>query len=81
MLQKLFTSKTRVKLLTLFIMNPGREMYIREIARTTRENINSIRRELTNLEGIGLLKSERRGNLKYYYVVNKNRSDRKETIA
>jgi predicted transcriptional regulator len=46
-------------------MNPGREMYIREIARTTRENINSIRRELTNLEGIGLLKSERRGNLKY----------------
>jgi DNA-binding transcriptional regulator YhcF (GntR family) len=51
-------------------MNPGREMYIREIARTTRENINSIRRELTNLEGIGLLKSERRGNLKYY-VVNK----------
>jgi predicted transcriptional regulator len=69
MLQKLFTSKTRVKLLTLFIMNPGREMYIREIARTTRENINSIRRELTNLEGIGLLKSERRGNLKYYVKV------------
>jgi len=51
-------------------MNPGREMYVREIARTTKENINSIRRELTNLEGIGLLKSERRGNLKYY-VVNK----------
>ena len=71
MLQKLFTSKTRVKLLTLFIMNPGREMYIREIARTTRENINSIRRELTNLEGIGLLKSERRGNLKYYAVNKK----------
>ena len=70
MLPKLFTSKTRVKLLTLFIMNPGREMYVREIARTTKENINSIRRELTNLEGIGLLKSERRGNLKYY-VVNK----------
>ena len=49
MLQKLFTSKTRVKLLTLFIMDPGREMYIREIAITTKENINSIRRELTNL--------------------------------
>ena len=70
MLQKLFTSKTRVKLLTLFIMNPEREMYIREIARSTKENINAIRRELANLEGIGLLKSERRGNSKYY-VVNK----------
>ena len=70
MLQKLFTSKTRVKLLTLFIMNPEREMYIREIARSTKENINAIRRELANLEEIGLLKSERKGNLKYY-VANK----------
>ncbi len=70
MLQKLFTSKTRVKLLTLFMMNPEREMYVREIARNTKENINAIRRELANLEGIGLLKSERRGNSKYY-VVNK----------
>nr|QNO52415.1 hypothetical protein IAKEDICC_00037 [Methanosarcinales archaeon ANME-1 ERB6] len=66
MLQKLFTSKTRVKLLTLFMMNPKREMYVREIARNTEENLNTIRRELANLEGIGLLKSERRGNLKYY---------------
>lgn len=70
MLQNLFTSKTRVKLLTLFMMNPGREMYVREIARNTKENINAIRRELANLESIGLLKSERRGNSKYY-VVNK----------
>ena len=71
MLQKLFTSKTRVKLLTLFIMNPEREMYIREIARSTRENINAIRRELANLEEIGLLKSERKGNLKYYVANEK----------
>ena len=70
MLQKLFTSKTRVKLLTLFIMNPEREMYIREIARSTKGNINAIRRELANLEEIGLLKSEKKGNSKYY-VANK----------
>ncbi len=60
MLQKLFTSRTRVKLLTLFMMNPGREMYVREIARSTEENINAIRRELANLEEMGLLKSKRR---------------------
>ena len=69
MLQKLFTSKTRVKL--LIMMNPGREMYVREIARNTEENINAIRRELANLEGIGLLKSERRGNSRYYAVNKK----------
>jgi len=70
MIQKLFTSRTRVKLLTLFMMNPGRELYVREIARNMGGNINAVRRELANLEGIGLLKSERRGNSKYY-VVNK----------
>lgn len=71
MLQRLLTSKTRVKLLTLFLMNPEREIYIREIARATNENINAIRRELSNLEEIGLLTSKRRGNEKYYSI-NKN---------
>ncbi|MCD6383001.1 MAG: nucleotidyltransferase domain-containing protein [Thermoplasmata archaeon] len=71
MLQRLFTSKTRVKLLTLFLMNPEREMYVREIARKIDENINAVRRELANLEEIGLLKSEYRGNSRYY-MVNKD---------
>jgi predicted nucleotidyltransferase len=46
-------------------------MYIREIVRNTNENINAIRRELSNLEEIGLLTSKRRGNEKYY-TINKN---------
>lgn len=71
MIHRLLTSKTRVKLLTLFLMNPEREMYIREISRITNENINAIRRELCNLEETGLLTSRRRGNTKYY-TVNKN---------
>jgi hypothetical protein len=54
MLQRLITSKTRVKLLTLFFMNPDKEMYIRELVRNTDENINSIRRELSNLEEAGM---------------------------
>lgn len=66
MIERLFTSKTRVKLLTLFIMNPERELYIREIVRLTNENINAIRRELTNLEDIGLLHSTIKGNTKQY---------------
>lgn len=71
MLQKLFTSKTRVKLLTLFLMNPEREMYVREITRNIDENINSVRRELANLEEIGLLTSKRKGNLRYYVTNRK----------
>ncbi len=73
MLEKLFTSKTRVKLLALFLLNPGTEMYVREIARRTNENTNAVRRELKNLEEIGLLSSTRKGNLRYY-TVNKNMS-------
>lgn len=73
MLEKLLTSKTRVKLLTLFLLNPETEMYVREIARKTGENTNAIRRELHNLEDIGLLSSEKKGNLKYY-TVNKKMS-------
>ncbi|MEA1869284.1 MAG: nucleotidyltransferase domain-containing protein [Euryarchaeota archaeon] len=71
MLRKLFTSRTRVKLLTLFLMNPDREIYVREIARDIGENINSVRRELANLEEIGLLTSKRKGNLRYYVTDRK----------
>lgn len=73
MLEKLFTSKTRVKLLTLFLLNPEIEMYVRDIARRADENTNAVRRELKNLEEIGLLSSARKGNLKYY-TVNKSMS-------
>ena len=71
MLQRLLTSKTRLKLLTLFMMNPDKEMYIREIARTIEENINAVRRELLNLEDINLLTSSLKGNTKYYAVNKK----------
>ncbi len=71
MLQRLITSKTRVKLLTLFLMNPDKEMYIRELVRNTEENINSIRRELSNLEETGILTSKRQGNQKYYKINKK----------
>ena len=52
-------------------MNPERELYIRELTRLTQENINAIRRELTNLEDINLLTSRKQGNTKYYKVNKK----------
>lgn len=68
MLEVLIPSRVRVKLLTLFLLNPGCEFYIREIARMTGENINGVRRELANLESFGLLIGRRRGNQQYFTV-------------
>jgi len=68
MLEALIPSKTRIKLLTLFLLNPESEYYIREIVRMTGENINGVRRELANLESFGLLAGKRRGNQQYFSV-------------
>lgn len=71
MLKRLFTSTTRVKLLTLFLLNPDEEYFIRELTRKLDEQINSVRRELDNLKKIGLLKSKTKNRKKYYFI-NKN---------
>ncbi len=71
MLKRLFTSNTRIKLLSLFLLNPDQEFFIRELTRRLEEQINSVRRELDNLKKLGLLKSKEQ-NRKKYYVVNKN---------
>jgi hypothetical protein len=69
MIEQLFGSKTRVKLLQLFLANPGRSFYVRELTRKIDEQINSVRRELSNLLGIGIIKSDSVNN-KLYYEVN-----------
>lgn len=68
MLKALFSSKTRIKLLTIFLLNPDEEYFIRELTRKLDEQINSIRRELDNLKKIGLLKSRSKNRKKYYYT-------------
>ena len=69
MIEQLFGSKTRVKLLGLFYQNPNRSFYVREITRKIDEQINSVRRELANLLSIGIIKSDTSNN-KLYYEVN-----------
>ena len=68
-LEKLFGSKTRTKLLSLFFGNPERSYYVREMTRVIDEQINSVRRELLNLESIGIIKNETYDN-KIYYSAN-----------
>ena len=71
MLKRLFSSKTRVDLLTLFLLNPDEKYFAREIERLTGDDLHAIVRELRNLEKVGLLISKKDRNRTQYYV-NKN---------
>jgi DNA-binding transcriptional ArsR family regulator len=66
MLERLFSSWTRVKLMELLLLRPEREVHVREICRLTGLNINAVRRELANLEELGLLRSRWAGNARFY---------------
>jgi DNA-binding transcriptional ArsR family regulator len=67
-LKALFSSQTRVKLLSTFLLHPEEEYFIRELTRLLGEQINSIRRELENLRRIGLVKARHKNRKKYYHV-------------
>lgn len=59
-------SKVRVKLLQLFFENPSEMWYVREITRKVDEEINAVRRELDRMLTAGMVRTEDRGNRKYY---------------
>ncbi len=52
----------------LFYSNPNRSFYVREITRKIDEQINSVRRELSNLLSIGIISSDTTNNRLYYEV-------------
>lgn len=64
----LFGSKTRVKLLSLFFNNPDDKFYVREISRVIDEQVNSVRRELANLQQANIVKSSTQDRKLFYYV-------------
>lgn len=81
MLGKLFGSNARVKILKLFLLHPGEKYFIRQLARDLKLQVNSVRRELDNLESFGILISRTEkegegsdnietGQEKKYYKVN-----------
>lgn len=69
-LSKLFGSQCRKKLLEKFILerkfNAEAHFFIREMARDVGEQVNSVRRELTNLENLGILKARASDKKKVY---------------
>ncbi len=55
MLEHLFGSKTRVRLLRLFLHHPDDAFFVRELARRTNIQMHAVRREIDNLIKFGLL--------------------------
>ncbi len=66
LLEELVISRVRVKVLTLFLANPGKIYHVRDIVRKVDEEINAVRRELAHLEKAGMLTKEQRANRLFY---------------
>jgi DNA-binding transcriptional ArsR family regulator len=70
MLDEIIPSKTRRKILSLFLNNVDEAYHLRRIGREVGEEINAVKRELDILEKAKILKKEKRLN-KSIYVINK----------
>ena len=67
MLEELFVSRVRVKILQLFLSSPSESLFhVREIVRRVSEEINAVRRELARMEKYGMVSSEWRANRRLY---------------
>ncbi|MFH1049579.1 MAG: winged helix-turn-helix domain-containing protein [bacterium] len=66
MLESLITSKTRLKLLLRFFLNPGTLGYLNELANEFNESSNAVRIELNRLSKANLIKSKNDGRTKVY---------------
>ena len=80
MLEYLFGSKTRVKMLKTFFMHQTKSYYVRELSRLLGSQINAVRRELELLNKAGIIKEttdhdnsvdyEQGSTLRKYYVLD-----------
>jgi predicted nucleotidyltransferase len=71
MIERLFGSRLRTKLLGWLLSHPDESFFVRQIAQLIDENSTNISRELRRLEEMGIVQSEKRANLRYYKVNSK----------
>lgn len=77
MLSSLFGSPARVKILNAFLSQPDEQYYLRQLARDLELQVNSVRRELINLEELGLIlpaehsTENPKAKEKKYYTISK----------
>jgi hypothetical protein len=68
-LEVIFSSVARVRILGLFLLNPDRRYYQREIERETGQAIRAVQREMKRLTEIDLLLRTTEGN-RVFYALN-----------
>ncbi len=65
-IEHLFGSVTRTRLLRVFLNNPETSFFVRDLSRRINTQLNAVRRELENLETLGILSSRQDGQKKFY---------------
>lgn len=66
MIEALITSKTRIRLLVKFFLNPATSAYLRELSDEFGESTNGIRIELNRMANAGILEKESKGKTVLY---------------
>ena len=66
MLDRLFSSRVRVELVTYFVMNPDQRRNIRGLARAVHANYSALWKELRNLEAAGLVVGEEERGSRFF---------------
>lgn len=68
LLDVLFSSRVRARVLAILLMNPGTRWHARALARAVGAQYSGVWKELAHLERAGVLESENAGPVKYYRV-------------
>ena len=69
-LEVIFSSVARVRVLELFLLNPGERYYQREIERETGQAIRAVQREMKRLTEIELLSRATEGNREFLSLIH-----------
>ncbi len=67
-LEQLFDSPIKVKLLKLFLRNPEESFRLKGIVKRVKSDVRACRRQIKKLENIDLLSSRVKGNIKFYFI-------------
>jgi len=65
-LEKLFCSRTRARILTCLFGATPQRLHVRALARESECSLGAVQQDLRNLVALGLVRSERDGNRLYY---------------
>lgn len=71
-IEHLFGSVTRTRILRTFLNNSNQQFFMRELSRKINIQLNAVRREVANLEQLGLLTAAGSGYKKFYKLNDTN---------